>query len=169
MNEHDTDTTQAADMARLSAIAAEGDPAAVDAPLAPSMAAELAHLTTAFVLMASPIFPSLKTVYTEEATLAAAGAVAALCEKYGLAPGGLLSEWGVEIGAAVVLLPMAFATVKAVQNDLAENAKREQATKQASAQAAITANSEGQRTPFGAFGHFHPIEPAVESADRGDS
>lgn len=87
---------------------------------------ELNGLITTLVMVAGPLFPSLKDVYTPEVTAAAAGSIAAVCAKHGWLQDGVMGQWGPEISAAVVLLPLGFSTYKAVSNDLAVmTAKRE--------------------------------------------
>lgn len=116
---------QAADLAKLQA-------AVNDAPLVPGqeppapeidprekIAGEITGLVLAFVQMARPILPSLAEIYTPEATGAAAAAVAGVCVKHGWLDGGLMGEWGEEIAAAAVLLPMGLATYQGVSADLA--------------------------------------------------
>lgn len=118
---------QAADLAALTA-AAEAAPPLPGSPEAAAMAmpdqreriaGELSALVLAFVGIARPILPSLAEIYTTETTQAAAAAVAAVCVKHGWLDDGLMGEWGEEIAAAVVLLPLGFATVQGVRADLA--------------------------------------------------
>lgn len=118
---------QAAELAALEAQAgAEVAPQVQGeaAPVAHDLAAEIKALTLAFVGMAAPILPSLPTIYTEEATAAAAGAVASVCNKHGWMQGGLMGDYGEEIAAAVVLLPLALATYRGVSGDIAAMKKK---------------------------------------------
>lgn len=113
---------QAAELAALEAQAgAEVAPVQAAEAAAPSrdLAAEIKALTLAFVGMAAPILPSLRAIYTEDATAAAAGAVAAVCQKHGWLQSGLVGDYGEEIAAAVVLLPLALATYRGVTADIA--------------------------------------------------
>lgn len=87
----------------------------------PGLAEEIATLLIMFASMAKPILPSLATVYTKETTAAAGEAIAALCAKYGWAENGLMGEWGEEVAAAVVLVPLAIATFNGVKADISEN------------------------------------------------
>lgn len=117
---------QAAELAALQSTAAEQQSeldaaAGVSEPVAPNLGAELSHLVTAFVLMAAPILPSLKRIYTEETTAAACGAVGAVCEKHGWLTEGVMGNFGEEIAAAVILIPLAIATATGVRGDIAEN------------------------------------------------
>lgn len=127
---------QAADLAELNAMvgdapAAPGAAAEEAAPPAPNLAEELAALVTMAVATLSPAFPSLKVIYTEETTGAAAGAVARVCEKHGWMQGGLFGEWGEEIACAAIVLPLAVATVRGVRADMdAQRAKIEAPKKQ---------------------------------------
>lgn len=121
---------QAADFAALAAAAsveAAPLPGAPVEPERPALADEIKALTLAFVGMAAPILPSLAKIYTEETTTAAAQAVAAVCEKHGWLSAGLMGDYGEEIAAAVVLLPIGFATVQGVRGDLAAMRKKPEA------------------------------------------
>lgn len=89
------------------------------------LAGEIAGLVLAFVSIAKPILPSLETIYTPEATGTAAAAVAGVCVKHGWLAGGLLGDWGEEIAAAVVLVPMALATAQGIKADIAAKKKPE--------------------------------------------
>ncbi len=80
---------------------------------------EIAGLVTMLVRMASPVFPSLPGIYTEETTATAAHAVAAVCGKHGWMKGGVAGGYGEEVTAACVLLPLALATYMGVKRDLA--------------------------------------------------
>ena len=118
---------QAADFAALQASAdgapmAPGETAPVEKP-AVDVAGEIAGLITMVVVTLGPAFPSLKEIYTQETTAAAAGAIAGVCEKYGWLQGGMMGEWGPEIGCLVVVGPLALATVAGVKGDLARRAK----------------------------------------------
>lgn len=115
-------TEQAQDLAALQSMAggealaeAEAQPVAV----VPDLAGEIAGLVTAAVGMLGPVFPSLKDIYTPEATQAAAGAVAAVCQKHGWMQNGMLGEHGEEIACLFIVGPLAFATYKGVQVDIA--------------------------------------------------
>lgn len=111
---------QAADLQALQMAAAldTGPGAPVAEPEAPKLAEELKGLVLAFVAVASPLLPSLGRIYTEETTGAAAAAVGAVCEKRGWLSGGILGEWGEEVAAALVLLPLGYATYQGVKGDL---------------------------------------------------
>lgn len=122
---------QMADLAALQAGAQEQvDAAAVieqaNAPEVPDLAGEIAGLVFAFTMMAKPFLPSLARIYTEDATNAAAGAVASVCNKHGWLQGGLMGDFAEEVAAAVILLPLAMATAQGVKADIAENSRREE-------------------------------------------
>lgn len=89
------------------------------------LAAEITGLVLAFVGIAKPILPSLQEIYTPETTSAAANAVASVCMKHGWLPGGLLGDWGEEIAAAVVLVPLGMATAQGVKADIAAKRRPE--------------------------------------------
>lgn len=118
---------QAADLAALQA-AADGQSPLPGSPEAAALAmpdqreritGEIAGLVLAFVGIAKPILPSLAEIYTAETTQAAAAAVAAVCVKHGWLDDGLMGEWGEEIAAAVVLVPLGLATAQGIRSDLA--------------------------------------------------
>lgn len=113
---------QAAEFAALNsaAVDANASPEAVQAaPVLPSLADELTGLVTALIAVASPMFPSLKPIYTPEVISAASGAVAAVCKKHGWLSGGVMGEYAEEVTALIVCAPLALATVQAVRSDLA--------------------------------------------------
>lgn len=93
---------------------------------------ELTGLLSIAVGVLSPVFPTLKEVYTTESIDQAATVTAALCDKHGWLQGDGLSKYGEEIAAAIVLGPMAFGTYAAINKDLdAMKAKKPQAKNQA--------------------------------------
>lgn len=120
---------QAADLAALEAAAgAQAEAAAVAQAqevqtTAGKLAGEISGLLTAAVAMAGPLFPSIVPLYTPQTIGAASNAVAAVCVKHGWMAGGFAGQWAEEIAAAVVVLPLAYATVQAVKADLAARAQ----------------------------------------------
>lgn len=123
---------QAADRAALLAAANEGQAVPVtDTDTGPAVGelekitAELAGLVTTVTAVLGPAFPSLTKIYTPEATQAAAGAVAAVCVKHGWLSGGVFGEYGEEITAALVVGPLAIATVQGIKADMAARAAKE--------------------------------------------
>lgn len=122
---------QAADLAALRAAATpEAQPGALVEvePAGPDLGTEIAGAVTMAVALLGPIYPSLKEIYTPETTQAAAGAVAAVCNKHGWLQGGMMGEYGEEITCLLIVGPLALATYKGVQADNAERAKTEPAT-----------------------------------------
>jgi len=118
---------QAADFAALQAGAVEQETEAAamaTEPAGPDLAGEITGLVLAFVAIAKPILPSLEGIYTPEVTAAAAGAVATVCNKHGWLSGGMMGEWGEEVAAAIVIVPLAIATAKAVRTDIDENNRK---------------------------------------------
>lgn len=113
---------QRADFAALRAGVGEGQAAVTGStPVTESgadLAGEIAGLVLVFVAMAKPVLPCLERIYTPAATQTAAAAVAGLCRKYGWLQEGVAQGYGEELTAAVVLLPLAFATYKGAQEDL---------------------------------------------------
>ena len=152
---------QAADLAELQGGAAEQVAHGAEEPAAPGLglAGELKALTLAFVAMASPIFPSLGRIYTEQTTEAATNAAAAVCIKHGWLQDGVMGEWGEEIAAAVVILPLAFATVQGVKGDLAEARAKQQQIEGPGKVHAL--NDKPQAGPVAGFGPVQPAEGAA--------
>lgn len=122
---------QAADLAALMASAgaeapAPGTPQAEPEQTGPDLATEIAGLLKVAVATLGPMFPSLKTIYTDETIGAASGAVAAVCDKRGWLSGGLMGEWAEEITAVAIVGPLALATYQGVRADMeARKPKRE--------------------------------------------
>lgn len=83
----------------------------------------------AFMLgLAVPIlgqmFPSVLEVYTPEAQAAVAGTVGPVLTKYGVDLSDMGSKWGPEIACVVVCGPIALATYKGINADLAAAAAK---------------------------------------------
>lgn len=117
-------TEQAADLAALQAVAND-TPAGAPAPAGqhqavqgPDLAQEIAGLVSVAVATLSPIFPSLKGIYTDETTAAASNAIAVVCKKHGWLSGGMMGNYGEEIACLAIVGPLAFATYQGVQSDL---------------------------------------------------
>lgn len=115
---------QAADLAALESGAMEGQAAQVaetggqDGPPRQTLDAEIAGLVSMVVAALSPALPSLRAIYTPEATAVASSAVAAVCQKHGWLSDGVFGEWGEEIAAAAVLVPLGIATYQGVKGDI---------------------------------------------------
>lgn len=73
---------------------------------------------TAAVAMLSPMFPTLKQVYTKETIQAVADVTAPLANKYGVNLGGALAKYGEEIAFASVMIPLGISTYAAVLHDI---------------------------------------------------
>jgi hypothetical protein len=121
-----TSAEQAADFAALQATANDAPPVPGSEEEAqqqrPDLGTEIAGLITVAVATLGPVFPSLRETYTPEITQAAAGAIAAVCNKHGWMQGGMLGEWGEEIACLVIVGPLAFSTVQGIKSDLAKKA-----------------------------------------------
>lgn len=116
---------QAAEFAALQAGAVDGAPGAPAAPdVAPdiSLASEFVGIAGALLAALGPVFPSVRAIYTEDVTKAAAASLAGVCVKHGWLSGGLMGEYAEEMTALMVCGPLAFATVQAVKSDLAAKA-----------------------------------------------
>lgn len=119
MSDIDTIRTEAAADEAMAATAAAGPaPAAGPDPKA-TLAGELVALANIALSILTPVLPSLAPIYTEEIKAAAAASIAAVCIKHGWLSAGFLGEYGEEIAAAAVLIPLAKLTYDAVQRDLA--------------------------------------------------
>lgn len=121
-NAENLNAEQAADWAALERMAAEGaqpvgEVAAV--PEVPDLAGELGGVITMAVGMLGPMFPSVQGIYTPEVITAVSGSVAAVCEKHGWMQDGLMGRYGEEIACVAVVGPVAFATYKGIQADIA--------------------------------------------------
>lgn len=116
---------QAVELAQIEAEAMESQ--AVTAPMeaetqsGPSLKDELSGLVKMAVSMLSPAFPSLEKIYTDETIRTATSAIAAVCNKHGWLQDGLMGEYSEEITAAVIILPLAYATYQGVSADMAAN------------------------------------------------
>lgn len=101
-------------------------PGAEPEPQAPEvdLAGEIAGLVSMGVALLSPMFPSLKEIYTEQAVGAASGALAGVCNKRGWMQGGMVGGWGEELACLAIVGPLVFATVQGVQGDLAKKRKK---------------------------------------------
>ena len=132
---------QAADFAALQAAANEdsaGPPAGAPAdasaqPAGPDLATEISGLIKVAVATLSPMFPSLKRTYTPEVSDAAAGAIAAVCNKHGWMQGGMFGEYGEEIACLAIVGPLAFTTYQGIKADMAEAKAKEPPAQQLAA------------------------------------
>ncbi len=88
-------------------------------------AAEIVRFATTLFF---PLYPSLERVYTEEKQARLAAAAAPLMEKYDLSMGKIFQQWGAEITFAMVALPLAGDTIKAIKAD--NQARKEQAERE---------------------------------------
>lgn len=79
---------------------------------------ELAGMVSAIVAALSPAIPCLPGIYTDQTTRAASSAIAAVCVKRGWLAGGLFGEYREEIGAAIIVVPLAVATYQGVTEDI---------------------------------------------------
>lgn len=123
---------QAADLAALSMAANEdqaGPPAPGEAQAqsvnVPDLAGEISGLLAVAVATLSPMFPSLKAIYTTETIGAASQAVAAVCQKRGWLSGGMMGEYAEEVTALAIVGPLALATYQGIKGDIAERKKKE--------------------------------------------
>lgn len=92
------------------------------APPAPAVdpTAEAADLIRFAVSLFVPLYPSLERVYSEQAQARLAAAAGPVMAKYGWTMGGLFEKWGPEINLAIVGIPLAIETSKAIRADTAD-------------------------------------------------
>lgn len=110
--------------------------------MADGNATQVAMILGLAVPILGQMFPSIIEVYTPEAQAAVAGTVGPVLSKYGVDLGDMGSKWGPEIACVVVCGPIAMATYKGINADLAAAAaKNKQAPK------AVASNS--QQAPAG--------------------
>lgn len=78
---------------------------------------EVAAMLQAFAAVVAPAMPNVAAIYTPATCAAIGAAVDPVCAKYGWLQGGF--QWGAELQAVIVVVPIALATAKAVQVDVA--------------------------------------------------
>lgn len=88
-------------------------------PMGPNEAEELASVIKLAVGFATPIFPSLKGVYTDATIQALTVTALPVMAKHGWSLGGVAAKWGPELAFAAVALPVALATYQGIQADIA--------------------------------------------------
>ncbi|HJV86925.1 MAG TPA: hypothetical protein VJ698_15775 [Noviherbaspirillum sp.] len=76
----------------------------------------------------TPLYPSLARIYTPEKQQRLAEVTGPLMAKYNLSLGAIFEKWGAEINFAIVALPLAAETAKAIK---ADNAERKAAAEEA--------------------------------------
>lgn len=148
---------QAADFAALQVAANEADASAPAVPGAEpvptvNLAADIGGAIKVAVATLSPMFPSLKRTYTDEVTEAAAGAIAAVCEKHGWMQGGMFAGYGEEVAAVAILAPLALTTYQGIQEDMAEAKAKQRAKLEPPAHVAVpgTMDASAKAVTFGA-------------------
>jgi hypothetical protein len=68
----------------------------------------------------APLYPRATAIYTPEIRERLSVRVGALMDKYGLSMGGVMEQWGAEIGLLVTIVPLIGKTAQAVAADNAE-------------------------------------------------
>jgi len=79
----------------------------------------------------APLYPRLGQVYTEDVQARLAAVTAPLMAKYNLSLGAIFEKWGAEINFAIVAVPLAGETVKAIRLDNADRAAAKKAEEEA--------------------------------------
>lgn len=113
---------QHADLSRLEQMAggeAGGEVQEVAEAVGPDLAQELGGAIDAVVKMFGPMFPSIKGIYTPEVIAGVSGSLAVVCNKHGWLQDGLMGRYGEEIACLFIVGPVAVATYKGVQADIA--------------------------------------------------
>ncbi len=82
-------------------------------------AAELGGLLTIAAGLFSPVFPSLRKIYTQEAIEQVAAAAVPVMLKRGWSTSALLGKYAEEIGLAAVVFPLSLATYQGITADIA--------------------------------------------------
>lgn len=91
---------------------------------------ELASIITIAAALIAPPLPTVAALYSPETCAALARATLPVMRKHGWSLPGLMSKWGEEFAAAVVIVPLVLASYKAGKADFAamekaaENAPR---------------------------------------------
>lgn len=81
--------------------------------------AELTALISITVGLFAPLFPSLRTIYTPQTVDQIAQAAVPVMRKHGWSTGNLLGQYAEELALAAVVAPVAMATWRGIQSDLA--------------------------------------------------
>lgn len=123
----------------VDAIAGEGgaDGAQAGPQAAPAMTPgqEVAAMLEAFSVVVRPILPRVAAIYTPETCKGIGAALDPLCAKYGWLQGGF--QWGAEIAAAIVIIPVVVQTAAAAKLDvMALKAAKEAAAEKVKPEAA---------------------------------
>lgn len=157
---------QAQDFANLQRMAQDqelpgGEVAQAEAVAVP-LAQEISGLLSLLVKLATPVFPSLEAIYTDEVIGAVGAAVEPVCVKHGWLVDGIGGKYAEELMAATVLLPLAWATAEGIKRDIA--ARKKPALSQAGPDLAapVPEAAPGQKTVT--FGGAVPDDPAPAQA-----
>lgn len=84
-----------------------------------ALAKELQMFGGVLLGVLTPALPSLKEIYTEPVVTALCDSVARVLVKYNIFENGIGGRWAEEIALAAIALPLAFATYKGVNGDIA--------------------------------------------------
>lgn len=88
-----------------------------------------------------PLYPRLAQVYTPEVQEKLADVTGPLMAKYNLSLGVIFEKWGAEINFAIVAVPLAGETVKAIRLDNADRAAKKKAEEEAAKAREAAANA----------------------------
>lgn len=119
---------QAADFARLSAMASDVPPVPGEEVIpqaeAIPLAGQISGMLEMLVNMAGPAFPSLAAIYTQEVIDNVGAALQPVCDKHGWLQDGIGGKYGEEIMALVVVGPLAYATYAGMKSDIQARAPK---------------------------------------------
>lgn len=119
MNEIETLAAEAAQIDAAAAPQLAAQPAAEPDAAKVDPNAEAADVIRFAVALFVPLYPSLQAVYSDTAQARLAAAAGPVMAKYGWTMGGLFEKWGPEIQLAIVGIPLAIETSKAIRADTA--------------------------------------------------
>lgn len=125
------EATAAPEPIEVPAVDVEAPPSVAEAP-AISPEDEARGLIDVIVASVVPFFPSLESVYDEEARARLAAVTAPLMRKYNLSASSIFDRWKEEIAFAFVALPLAMKTAEAVKAERAKKAPPASAAPEAS-------------------------------------
>jgi hypothetical protein len=122
INEHAADDNVAAILHSAAVDPALSQPAAGDMPAAPEAlpsnnAADAKELLEFAHDSLAPLYPRAVAIYTPDIRERLSLRIGALMDKYGLSCGGMIEQWGAEIGLLVTLVPLIGKTAQAVAAD----------------------------------------------------
>lgn len=108
---------------------------------------QIALMLAIAVPLLGKMYPSIATIYTEQAQAQVSAALGPVLTKYGVSLSDIASSYGPEIAAALVCVPLAMATIDGVKGDIL--ASRKQAPKGDALRAAVAVAVEPEAVVLG--------------------